>query len=558
MNNISRRSMLVSLGAASLGAATLGLTGCSSDGGSDDKGKDLSKNRQDAMDKFGVGDQFKAAKPIAFTTLLNDNPGYPEKAGWLFWTELAKRTNVTLKPTVVPLSDYENKRSVLIGSGSAPFLIPKTYTGQEVPFVASGAILAVSDYVDLMPNYRDKIAKWNLQGDVETLVQDDGKYYVLPGLHQDVWVDYTFAIRTDILDELGLQMPQTLDDLHNVLKAMKAAHPDSYPMSDRWNQPTAAGALLQTIGQAYGAGYGGGWGYQNATFDSAAGKFVLTGAMDQYKGMIEYVHMLVAEKLLDPESFTQTDDQAEAKFTSGKSFVISTNAQELVNIYRPGLAKSVPNAKVAKIPVPIGPAGAVKVGLRLENGLMISTKARESKDFVAMMQFVDWLFYSDDGQIFAKWGVEGVTYTRDASGNFHLTNDVDYVGLNPTATKKLNVDFGFSNGNFAYGGSTQLLESTFSQEEKDFQKVMTARKTLPVPPPHPLNADEQEQFALYEAPLKDYVQQQTLKFILGDRPLGEWDAFKSELKGKNGDQYLSLLNGAYDRFKKAKSGGDKS
>ena len=35
-------------------------------------------------------------------------------------------------------------------------------------------------------------------------------------------------------------------------------------------------------------------------------------------------------------------------------------------------------------------------------------------------------------------------------------------------------------------------------------------------------------------------------------------AFKSELKGKNGDQYLNLVNGAYDRYKKAKAGGDKS
>lgn len=556
MNNISRRSMLLSLG-ATLGAATLGLTGCSS-GGDDKKSTDLSKNRAGAMDKFGAGDHFKATTPLSFTTLLNDNPAYPEKSSWLFWTELAKRTNVTLKPTVVPLSDYENKRSVIIGAGHAPFLLPKTYTGQEVPFVASGAILAVSDYVDLLPNYKDKIAKWNLQGDVDTLVQDDGKYYVLPGLHQEVWVDYSFAIRTDILDQLGLQIPKTLDDLHNVLKAMKAAHPDSYPMSDRWSQPTPGGALLQTIGQAYGAGYGGGWGYQNATFDASAGKFVLTGAMDQYKAMIEYVHTLVQEKLLDPESFTQTDDQAEAKFTSGKSFVISTNAQELVNTYRPGLAKSVPDAKIVKIPVPIGPAGEVKVGLRLENGLMISSKARDSEHFVALMQFVDWLFYSDEGQVFAKWGVEGVTYTRDAAGNFKLTKDVNYVGLNPSGTKKLNVDFGFSNGNFAYGGSTQLLESTFSEEEKQFQAVMNARKSLPVPPPHPLNADEQEQFALWEAPLKDYVTQQTLKFILGERPLSQWEQFKSELKGKNGDQYLNLVNSAYDRFKNKKNGSDKS
>ncbi|NJP43346.1 ABC transporter substrate-binding protein [Actinacidiphila epipremni] len=557
MNNISRRSMLLSLG-ATLGAATLGLTGCSSDGGDDKKGSDLSKNRADAMDKFGVGDQFKATSPVTFTTLLNDNPGYPEKSNWLFWTELAKRTNVTLKPTVVPLSDYENKRSVIIGAGDAPFLIPKTYPGQEAPFVASGAILAVSDYVDLLPNYRDKVAKWNLQGDVDTVLQDDGKYYVLPGLHQDVWIDYTFAIRSDILDQLGLQMPKTLDDLHNALKAMKAAHPDRYPMTDRWSQPTPGGAMLQTFGQAFGAGYGGGWGYANATYDGGSDKFVLTGAMDQYKAMIDYTRTLVAEKLLDPESFTQSDDQANAKFTSGKSFVISTNAQELVNTYRPGLAKTDPNAKVVKMPVPVGPAGEVKVGLRLENGLMISKKARDSKDFVALMQFVDWLFYSDEGQIFAKWGVENVTYTRDAAGNFKLTKDVDYVGLNPTASKKLNADFGFSNGNFAYGGSTQLLESTFSEEEKQFQAIMTARKTLPVPPPHPLNADEQEQFALWEAPLKDYVQQQTLKFILGERPMSQWDSFKSELKGKNGDQYLSLINGAYDRYKSKKNGSDKS
>lgn len=558
MNNISRRSMLISM-SATLGAATLGLSACSSDSDGDKKGSgDLSKNRADAMDKFGVGDQFKATKPFTITTMLNDNPGYPEKDSWLFWSELTKRTNITLKPTVIPLSDYEKKRSVMIGAGDAPTLIPKTYPGQEQVFVSSGAILPVSDYVHLMPNYQDKVKKWNLQGDVDTVVQDDGKYYVLPGLHEDVWIDYTFAIRTDVLDDLGLQMPTTTDDLYNVLKAMKAAHPDTYPMTDRWSQPHPGGALLQTIGQAFGAGTGGGWGYANATFDFDKDEFVLTAAMDQYKGMIDYCRKLVAEKLLDPEAFTQTDDQAEAKFNSGKSFVISTNAQELVNTYRPGLAKAQPNATVKKMPCPVGPAGEVKVGLRLENGLMISSKAKDSKDFVAILQFVDWLFYSDAGQLFAKWGVEGLTYTQDANGDIKIGKDVDYVGLNPTAKKKLNIDYGFSNGNFAYGGSTKLLESTFSEEEKEFQKVMTARKTLPVSPPHPLNADEQEQYGLYDAPLHDYVEQQTLKFIMGDRPMSDYDKFTSELKGKNGDQYLSLLNSAYKRFKEKKSGGDKS
>ena len=65
---------------------------------------------------------------------------------------------------------------------------------------------------------------------------------------------------------------------------------------------------------------------------------------------------------------------------------------------------------------------------------MISTKARDSKNFVAMMQFIDWLWYSDAGQVFAKWGVEGTTYTKDAStASVKLAPDVNVVGLNPTA-----------------------------------------------------------------------------------------------------------------------------
>ncbi|MEE3921144.1 hypothetical protein V2I01_31970 [Micromonospora sp. BRA006-A] len=35
---------------------------------------------------------------------------------------------------------------------------------------------------------------------------------------------------------------------------------------------------------------------------------------------MEYLHKLVAEGLLDPETFTQTDDQARQKLASGKSF----------------------------------------------------------------------------------------------------------------------------------------------------------------------------------------------------------------------------------------------
>src|SRR5690606_24161225 len=230
--------------------------------------------------------------------------------------------------------------------------------------------------------------------------------------------------------------------------------------------------------------------------------------------------------------------------------VIGTNAQTLINDYRGTLEKAVKGAKVAKIPVPMGPVGDYKIGTRLENGIMISSKAKDHPNFVAVMQFIDWLWYSDEGQEFAKWGVEGTTYTKDASGKYQLADDVDFVGLNPGASKHLQKDFGFSNGVFAYGGTTKLLQSTFSEEELEFQNVMNARKPWPVDPPRPFTDEERERATLWETPLKDHVTQNTLKFILGERDLSEWDAYVKELEAKNMTAYIDLVNAAAERFKK--------
>lgn len=530
-------------------ALTLGLTACGDDS---EPGEEISANKAGAMENYKVGDQFKATEELSFSILYNNHPNYPLKEDWLFWEELFKRTNVKLEKSAVPLSDYEQKRSVLISAGDAPLIIPKTYPNQEDAFVSSGAILPVSDYVDLMPHYKDKLEKWNLGPEIDTLRQADGKYYLLPGLHEKAWQDYSIVIRTDILEELGLQEPKTWDELYTVLKAMKAKYPNLYPMTDRYSQPKPTANLWNILGSSWGAP--GGWGFQHATWDASAGKYFYTAASDKWKGWVEYLNKLVSEKLLDPESFTQTDDQARSKIATSKSFVITGNAQALVNDYRPDLSKD-SKAKMKKIPLPIGPAGEVNPASRLENGVMISAKAKDNKNFVAMMQFIDWLYYSDAGQEFAKWGVEGTTFVRDADGKPKLADDVNVIGLNPNAPKHLQKDFGFYNGVFAYGGKPELVQAFFSEEEQEYQKVLNARAQAPwvVPPPAPFTDEEREQATLWETTLRDYVDQQTLRFILGERPLSEWDAYVNELKSKNMDQYMELVQKAYDRYKKEHS-----
>ncbi|WP_406195972.1 extracellular solute-binding protein [Streptomyces sp. NBC_01017] len=542
---LSRRQILAAAGF--IGLAT--LTGC---GGGEDGGdsKDLSKKQNGAMKEYRAGQQFKAAKPLPFSMLHNNNPVYPLKGDWLFWKEVTKRTGITLKPVDVPLADYEKKRSVLIGAGDAPFLIPKTYHPSEVAFVSSGAVLPVSEYVHLMPNYRAKVKKWRLEPELDSIRQSDGKYYLLPGLHEKAKSGYSLSFRTDVLDKLGLTLPTTWDEVYTVLKALRQEYPDTYPWTDRWstNTPFPCGALFSYLGQAHGVKAG--WTYTNVTFDTKARKFVFNGATDSYRRMVEYLRKLVAEKLLDPESFTQQDEQAVQKLLAEKSYVISANPQELVQNYRYNLQKQVEGAKIEMVPVPLGPAGPVVLGgTRLENGIMISSEALKSDSFVAMMQFVDWLWYSDEGQTLCKWGVKDVTYT-ESGDRYELEPGISLMGSDPDAPKDLQKDYGFFNGVFTYGGSWALVSSSFSPDEKAFQDAMTERSQLPIDPAHPLQSVEQEQATLWDTPLRDHVTQNTLKFVLGKRPMSDWDAYVTELKSKNMDQLVDLHNRAYERFSK--------
>jgi len=520
------------------------LAACSSGAG----GGEADVKTKGAMETYNVGDTFKATEPFNLSILYSDQPAYPYKKDWLLFQKITEMTGVTLEPTIVPMSDYPQKRSLLISSGDAPLVIPKTYPGEESAFVSSGAVLPVSDYIDLMPNFKDKVEKWGLEDELEGLRQEDGKYYVLPGLHEEVWPDYTLIVRTDLFEKNNIPIPTTWDELYQAAKKLKEIYPDSTPFSDRFKFNSTLNIA------ATGFGTKAGWGFGNGlTYKKDQDEFVYAATTPEYKEMLEYFNKLVSEGLLDKESFTQDDDQATQKFVSGKSFIINGNSQTVV-LHRNDMNKTLGegNFSIAKITVPGGPKGQLMSGSRLENGVMISSKIKDSDNFKAIMQFIDWLYYSDQGQEFAKWGVEGETFTKE-NGVRKLADDINYNGLNPKGTKDLRIDYGFSGGVFAYGGTTDLLQSMFSEEELKFQQDMKETKeVVPAEPPIPYSEIDREQVTLLSTPLKDYTDQNTLKFILGERKLSEFDTFVQELESQGLSQYVKLANDTYKKYKESK------
>ena len=487
--------------------------------------------------------------------LFGDNTAYPYKDNWSFFKTLQKKTNVKLNLYVVPMSDYNNKRSVLISSGQEPEIIPKTYPGSEDQFVTSGQIIPISDYVNQMPNFSKSVKDWKLEDDLKTIVQADGKYYVLPGLHQSFIQDYSIAMRTDILKTNNIKVPTSWDEFEAALKQLKKLYPNITPFSDRWQ----LGAALQIAGPAFvktqtglkgtDADWSGSLLYYNKDKDN----FEFYPTMSGFKDELTYFNRLVKEGLLDKESATQTSDQAKSKFATGKSFAISTNSQEL-KVLDTMMDASLGKGKyeATKLNVLSGPAGANLVGNRLENGIMITKKAKDDANFSTLLKFVDWLWYSYKGEEFCKWGIEGQTFTKN--GDAYKLNDgytLPNYGLNADAknAKDIRKDMGFGSGVFvlSYGGPNALAYSYMTQDDIKYAENPTKTHTLlPNAPKIGYDEDTHETQTMLESALKDYMNQMSYKFILGQMNIDtDWDTSVKAFKDKGSEKYTEAANAAY-------------
>lgn len=548
--------MRAAVAAASLTTLALGLAACGSGGGGgdDDGGAEGgavtidAEHSVGAMEDFEAGTSFKATEPVELSLMYRDHPDYEVQDDWSIFEHLESDRNVTFSRTDVPLADWDQKKALLIGSGEASDLMPVTYPGQETQFVSGGAILPVSDYLDYMPNFRQKVEGWGLQEEIDNLRQDDGKYYILPGLREIPDVQYTVMINDDMWKKAGItEDPATWDEFTEDLAKVKEANPDlDYAFSDRWTDTTTLGALLNVMGPNYGAA--GGWGYNNPWYDQDSGKYVFNGTSDAYKQLLETVHGWVDAGVMDPE-ITQSDDQARQKFVSGKSAAVSSNTQE-ITAYRTAIKDAGKDVTTRLLTIPGGPAGSNLAASQLSSGLMISSKAAEQPYFKALLQYVDWQYYSDEGIEFAQWGVDGETYTKASDGTRELNKDISWNAINAGAPKKLNTDFGYSNGVFllANGSTQDLLESVMSDEVKEWTRsVLDAKEVLPVAPAPRLNEMELEQNSLLDTQLKDAVQAATAGFITGQRSFDEWDAYVAEIDGLGATQLVDTVNTALER-----------
>ena len=498
---------------------------------------------------YGVGETFYSETPVNYSFMYSDHENYPSQDDWLLWTQIEKLTNVKFDMTLVARTDYDDKVSALVNAGDAPYIIPKVYI--EGPYVSGGQVVAISDWVEYMPNYMKTIEDWGLEDDLKGMLQDDGKYYRLPHMWEKAAGGYSLIIRKDIFEAAGINVEEaektwTWETFAEDLKKVKEYTGADYVWSDQY-QGDCSTNFASAVYDARA-----GWGIANGTmFDFDKEEFFFTNTTDSYRDFLRVFNKMYTDGIIDPETFTQDSETAQSKFFRGESLVIEANYQQLADMIGNNKVQ-VEEAELYMIIPPGGPAGQLQIeSARIESGIMITQNALDElgeEEFIKMLRFVDWLWYSPEGQMLSLWGVEGETYDL-VDGKPVLHEDIFYNGMNPGAPKQLNVDYGFGGGVFAIGGSVDLRFSKFTEGETDYNERVYANKTpRRLEPPIMSNELEGEELNLIQTPLMDYVKTSALEFITGNKDIeADWDEYVAQCESKRSSDYVKLVNEIYER-----------
>lgn len=480
-------------------------------------------------------------EPISFSMYYSDNATLPFKDDWLTIQEIQKRVNAKIKFEVIPIADYSTKVSLALNTGNnAPdVILYQSTTGENASLALNGAIVPISDYSNLTPNFNARVKEFGLEKDVERLNLKDGKRYYLPSLFDVPFYDGGLIIRDDLLKKYNLAAPKTFDELYNVLKVFKDKNPDSYPLTILAGPRVLFRMSMPSFGISVGKNGAGGskvlsWNYKQQKFFSGA-------ISDEYKQYVSYLAKLYKEGLLDPEMADPIDgDKWAQKMATGKSMATYAYYDQIGGLEG---ASTIEGFDLQMYPALEGPAGAHhQQKNRTGAGIMFPSSTAKRTDFDRLVKTIDEMFYSEDNAKLWCLGVEGITYTM----NGDKINYAEGIKNSPNGIyKTMQVEYGCGSD------VTQMVwinKREMTKYDENYARINAEVEAMgdviQSIPPMPLFDDmTAEEASTLQTPLADKFEIWIDAFITGKKSIEkDWDAYVKEMKDLDIEKFCELYN----------------
>lgn len=234
---------------------------------------------------------------------------------------LEEMTNIDIEWEVVKGADWKMKTNLMFASNEYPdIIIAVNGEGQiddEEYGVTQGLVIPLDDYIDkYMPTYKERIAAEYSDPTVSLVASDGKKYSVGYLVAQNISTEAHTFINQDWLKAVGKEVPTTVDELTEVLRAFKTQDPNGNGEADEIPLQMGLDAgyygfryILPMFGIPADSSL---WIYLD---DNKQVQFAPT--QDGFRASLEWLHQMYVEGLTDPEILSQDYTTVETKLKEG-------------------------------------------------------------------------------------------------------------------------------------------------------------------------------------------------------------------------------------------------
>ena len=478
---------------------------------------------------------------------------------------IAEKTNVQLVFQEIPDTEWDTKVNLLIASDELPdaFIYGGFTAAELADYGSQGVFMAMNDIIEEHGYYTKQVFEEQdaLPGAYTAL---DGNIYTLPDINECYHCYYSMRawINQTWLDNLGLEYPNTLDELCEVLRAFRDDDPngngiqDEIPMtgdSTSWNASVYPFLLNSFLH------------YDTSNLSvKEDGTVIFTPIQEEFKEGLKYIAGMIEEGLIEKEALTQTGEQLMTKGSGGDVSQIGVfTAACWWTAVSPDTGEGSRCREYVGLSPLEGPEG-VRIspwsGTGFNMGNCVITTACE--DPVPLFKMFDYML-SDEGTLRSQQGEEGIDYTLPDEGATGINGEPalykPIVSTSETEeasmTAMANVFPSNRTSDFRLGEQadysdpeTQWLTEPRLYNESHDHFMPYADESMMYPSAVNLTSEESERINFLQTQINDYVEENIALFLAGEKDVdAEWDAYVAEFDNLNLDEYMELRQTAYTR-----------
>jgi putative aldouronate transport system substrate-binding protein len=453
--------------------------------------------------------------------------------------ELERQTGVKIE-YIHPTQGQEGEQlNLMLASGDLADIIENSWNnfpGGPEKALAEEYIIPLNDIMD---QYAPNLKKYLQENpEIDKMVKTDQQnYYVFPYIRGDeLLLTYQgIIIRQDWLDELDLEMPVTIDDWYEVLKAFKEKKKAEAPLSFDLGV-FANGAFIGAYGITKG-------------FYVEDGQIKYGPIEPEYKEFLMTMAKWFDEGLLDQNAANIDGKTLDANMLSGKSGATVGLAGSGIGRWMSAMQDKDPNYSLVPAPYPV-----LKKGDKAKFGHMdmpytpsgSAAISSSCKNVELAARYLDF-GYSEEGYMLYNFGIKGESY-----------NIVDgYPAYTDIILKNPELSIGHAMGQYIRANQNgpfvqarEYIEQYYQlpQQKKALEVWMdtdAAKYKIPMITP---TTEESEEMAKIMNDINTLVDEWTNKFIMGVEPLSKFDEYIAQAKSMNIERAIEIQQSALERY----------